>query len=189
MSLWVTPQISFQFDFENPEQWNAHARRDFIENLSEEFQKISTQILSEMGEKSGVSFDQDQRLGRVHTPWLGESHTRVVFQPNVPSVLVEQATHESKNERERFQKSLMGRATLWLAQKVSGPDQDGLKEVEQNLLDKKLAQVSANWSAHLIDPIVRKLGGWVAQYGHDGVDVQVITPHNTVKLKIQAFPL
>lgn len=189
MSVLVTPQISFQFDFENPQQWNAHSRRDFIENLSEEFQKISTQVLSEMGEKAGVTFDGDQQLGRVHTPWLGESHTRVVFQPRVPVALVQQATHEVKNEQEQFQKTFVGRLALWLSQKITGPDQDSLKEVEQTLLDKKLAQVAANWSAHLIDPIVRKLGGWVAQYGNDGVDVQVITPHKTVKLKIQAFPL
>lgn len=186
MSALVSAQISFQFDFENPQQWNAHTRRDFIEDLSEEFHKISTQLLSEIEGASGMVFDEGQRVGRVHTPWLDERHTRVVVQPSVPSVLVQQATTQTHEEHMRFKKSLAGRFLMWLTQKISSSEDD-LKAVEQTLLEKNLNQAAANWSANLIDPIVRKLGFWVAQYSHDGVDVQVITPQKTVKLKIPAF--
>lgn len=187
MSTLVAPQISFQFDFENPDQWNAHSRRDFIENLSEEFQKISAQVLEEAGKKSGFEFDAEQKVGRVHTPWMDERHTRVVFQPSVPSALVQQATDATKLEHAQFQQSWVGRATLWLMNKISS-DQ-GVKEVQNNLLEQKLNMVASNWTAHLVDPIIRKLGGWVAQYGQDGVDIQVITPQKTIKLKIQSFPV
>lgn len=183
----VAPQISFQFDFENPQKWNAHSRRDFIENLSEEFQKISTQLLDEVGQQLGVTFDAEQRVGRVHTPWMDENHTRVVFQPSVPSVLVTQAKEESRQEQDQFQKSWIGRATNWLLNKLFSNSEENLSEIHHNLLEQKLNQVAANWSANLVDPIIRKLGGWVAQYGNNGVDIQVITPQKTVKLKIQSI--
>lgn len=185
----VAPQISFQFDFKNPPKWDAHSRRDFIENLSEEFQKISAQLLDEVGQKSGVIFDTEQRVGRVHTPWMNETHTRVVFQPSVPAALVKQATEESQEEHAKFQKTWIGRATIWAMSKLSANSEEGLKETQNMLLEQKLNEVGANWAANLLDPMIKKLGGWVAQYGDEGVDVQVITPHKTVKLKIQSIPL
>lgn len=187
MSKLVSSQISFQFDFENPHQWNAHSRRDFIENLSEEFQKISTQVLEEAGKKSGVEFDTEQKVGRVNTPWMDEKHTRVVFIPSVPSVLVQQATAETELKHTQFEQSWVGRATLWLMNKISSDE--SAKEVKNTLLEQKINQVATHWTAHLVDPMIRNLGGWVAQYGQDGVDVQVITPQKTIKLKIQSFPV
>jgi len=186
----VASTISFQFDFDNPQQWTAHTRRDFIEGLNETLEQLAPEILAAAQEQYGVEFDGEQRLGRVHTPWINEHQTRVVFQPTVPSVLVEKTKRDTQEEHQKLQKSFMGQALFWLINKLSDRSRDeNSQEIQQNILDKNMAEASARWSVGLVDPILRTLGVWVAKFSSQDVDVQVITPKKIVKLKISSKSL
>lgn len=181
--------VSFQFDFDNPMEWTAHDRRDFIENLSDQINRLTPTVLQNVGERIGVTFSNDQMLGRVHTPWVGEQATRVMFQPTIPSILIDRTQTDNQQSAKRFEEGVLGRAALWLAHVLTKrPTPEILLEMERGALDKRLKNVSAQWGAMLIDPILRSLGPWLAQYSKNGVSVTVRTPEKNITVQLPSLP-
>ncbi len=135
MPHFVPSPISIRFDFQNPDGWNAHARRDLIEALSAFVDEVSPSLRTTAATACHMNVDGDERVVRAHTPWVGEGETQIVLTPVIPpSVVTAAYAHEEKAYNE-FAQTVTGRGLNWVLRKISKDDfERQQKETAQKIM-------------------------------------------------------
>lgn len=185
MVHFVPSPVSIRFDFQNPEGWNAHARRDLIEALSAFVDEITPSLLLSTAKRSQTTVESEERVVRAHTPWVGEGETQIVLIPVIPPSLVAAARANQEKIHTEFSQTIVGKGLDWLLNKL---DKDEFaqhkKDMAQKIIDEQVEQDAANWVSALLHPLLMETAEFLYRNGHATVFATITTPTRQVRTQI-----
>lgn len=165
------------------DEWNAHSRRDFIEQTVEKVTHVTPDIFMRMLQTASqdirIAMDEHptERLFRLSFPGYASDTLKMKVSPVYPdgfvSSLHQQTMDVVKQNMLQRNQSKLALTFDWLIKKVVG--QDTFKEVNQQVMDEEMHKASSNvrgnieeiWNKASFVPFVTLMGDWLIAQGYD----------------------
>ena len=168
--------ISLEIRIPNPEDWNAHKRRDAIEEISvlvsERTPSMFMRFLQVLPRNLAVAADAHpiEKMFRLSFPYDGNDLV-MLANPVVPSGYVEELLSAPNPVDERVEKGLLFRSVSWVLKKIAGDE--AYKEVDkaykEEVRSDREKQVVLAWDSTALSLLVESLGEWFEANNRHGV--------------------